>query len=262
VVDDADENRELVKVVLDEVGLTVSGAENGEIGVEKALRENFDVIFMDVQMPVMDGFTATRQLRLRGDKTPIIALTAHAMKGFQEEIMAVGFSGYLTKPIDIDALFQMLAGVLKAERIGEETGNAPAKRAADREAPSEAVLAEPPLVSRLAATNPRFQPIIEKFAGRLSEQLNALSQAWNEKNFDEIARLAHWLKGAGGTVGFDAFTEPAAELEQLAKAKSEDQIEETLAGIRRLAGRIEIANPANAQAARGGVDKGWTEIAR
>jgi PAS domain S-box-containing protein len=84
VVDDGDENRELVTVVLEEIGLRVEGAENGQVAVEKALRGDFAVIFMDVQMPVMDGFTATRQLRLGGIKTPIIALTAHAMKGFEE----------------------------------------------------------------------------------------------------------------------------------------------------------------------------------
>ena len=247
VVDDADENRELIEVVLGEIGLSVSGAENGEIAVQKALGESFDAIFMDVQMPVMDGFTATRQLRLRGIKTPIIALTAHAMKGFQDEIMAVGFSGYLTKPLDIDALIEMLAGLLKAERMRDEADIAAAKSEADALNSAEKIVSEPPLISRLAAGNPRFQPIIAKFAGRLTEQLDRMAEAWNQKDFDEIARLAHWLKGAGGTVGFDAFTEPASELEQLAKAKSPDQIEQTLAGLRRLAGRISL--PADLQTA-------------
>ena len=260
VVDDAEENRELVKVVLEEIGLTVSGAGNGAIAVQKVLMEPFDVVLMDVQMPVMDGFTATRQLRLRGIKTPIIALTAHAMKGFQEEIMAVGFSGYITKPIDIDVLMQTLADLLHARQVDGERKNVSPEIPAEADQ-NAAEPSEPPLVSRLAAGNPRFQPIIEKFTGRLSDQLLSMEAAWNEKNFDEIARLAHWLKGAGGTVGFDAFTEPAAELEQLAKAKNEDQIAAMLTALRRLAARIEIANPANAQAVVG-ADKGWAEIAR
>ena len=125
VVDDGDENRELVTVVLEEIGLKVEGAENGQVAVEKALRENFAVIFMDVQMPVMDGLTATRQLRLRGLKTPIIALTAHAMKGFEEEIMAVGFSGYLTKPIDIDAMIRKLADLLRARSLDPDYAEPP-----------------------------------------------------------------------------------------------------------------------------------------
>jgi HPt (histidine-containing phosphotransfer) domain-containing protein len=134
----------------------------------------------------------------------------------------------------------MLAGLLKAERMGDEIETAAAKSEADALDAAEKIVSEPPLISRLAAGNPRFQPIIAKFAGRLSEQLDRMAEAWSVKDFDEIARLAHWLKGAGGTVGFDAFTEPAAELEQLAKAKSPDQIEQTLAGLRRLAGRISL----------------------
>ena len=241
VVDDGDENRELVTVVLEEIGLKVEGAENGQVAVDKALREEFAVIFMDVQMPVMDGFTATRQLRLRGLKTPIIALTAHAMKGFEEEIMAVGFSGYLTKPIDIDVMIQKLADLLRARSLDGDPVEISAETAvvaAEVEATPQAV--EAPLVSRLAANNPRFRPIVEKFVRRLADQLEAMSKAWEERNFEELANLAHWLKGAGGTVGFDAFTEPAYSLEQLAKAHNDEDIELAIADLRRLAGRITL----------------------
>jgi HPt (histidine-containing phosphotransfer) domain-containing protein len=202
---------------------------------------------MDVQMPVMDGFTATRQLRLSGLKMPIIALTAHAMKGFEEEIMAVGFSGYLTKPIDIDAMIHNLAELLRAhslEGIGAETPIQPT--AADYEEPA---VVEAPLVSRLAANNPRFRPIVEKFVRRLADQLDAMSKAWEEKNYEELANLGHWLKGAGGTVGFDAFTEPAYSLEQLAKARNDKDIEAAIADLRQLAGRITLPSPVESQAA-------------
>ena len=244
VVDDGDENRELVTVVLEEIGLKVEGAENGQVAVDKALKNDFAVIFMDVQMPVMDGFTATRQLRLSGLKMPIIALTAHAMKGFEEEIMAVGFSGYLTKPIDIDAMIQKLADLLRARSLDADYGEALNERvvadAAEVEAPQPAT--ETPLVSRLAANNPRFRPIVEKFVRRLADQLDAMSKACTERDFEELANLAHWLKGAGGTVGFDAFTEPAYALEQLAKAHKEDEIEAAIVNLRRLAERIELTS--------------------
>jgi CheY-like chemotaxis protein/HPt (histidine-containing phosphotransfer) domain-containing protein len=246
VVDDGEENRELVTVVLEEIGLKVEGAENGQVAVEKALRDDFAAIFMDVQMPVMDGFTATRQLRLRGLKTPIIALTAHAMKGFEEEIMAVGFSGYVTKPIDIDAMIHKLAELLRARSLDADYSEAQVETVPDGGVVKAAVLAtEAPLVSRLAANNPRFRPIVEKFARRLSDQLDNMSKAWAERNFEELASLGHWLKGAGGTVGFDAFTEPALALEQLAKARNEEEIEAAIAGLRRLAGRIELTSVAN-----------------
>jgi PAS domain S-box-containing protein len=243
VVDDGDENRELVTLVLEEIGLKVEGAENGEAALEKVLRQDFAVIFMDVQMPVMDGLTATRQLRMRGITTPIIALTAHAMKGFEEEIIAVGFSGYLTKPIDIDAMIHKLAELLRASSLeadhSKETVEMTVSHASLKA--TAALAGAPPLVSRLA-DNPRFRPIVEKFVGRLAVQLDAMAKAWSLKNFDELAGLAHWLKGAGGTVGLDAFTKPAAELEQLAKAKAPDQIGEKIDELRRLAHRISLAN--------------------
>jgi CheY-like chemotaxis protein/HPt (histidine-containing phosphotransfer) domain-containing protein len=242
VVDDGDENRELLRLVLEEAGLQVEGAENGEVGVSKALQEAFDVIFMDIQMPVMDGYTATRTLRQHGLQTPIIALTAHAMKGFEQDILAAGCSRYLTKPIDIDGLIQTLAELLggqPAESGAAETLSA--RLVSDCAAQSEPAPSGLPLVSRLSTQNPRIRAIIEKFVERLDEPLGAMARAWNDRDFDELANLAHWLKGAGGTVGFDAFTEPAANLEQLAKAKSEAQIEDVITVLRQHADRIVVS---------------------
>ena len=80
-----------------------------------------------------------------------------------------------------------------------------------------------PIVSRLASGGPRIRATIAKFAGRLDEKLDEMDAAWQARDFGELASLAHWLKGSGGTVGFDAFTEPAKHLEGLAKAETEDR---------------------------------------
>ena len=116
VVDDGPENRELVSLVLAEAGLTVEEAENGQIAVDMVARTKYDAVLMDMSMPVMDGYTATKLLRSRGVKLPIIALTAHAMKGFEQEILAAGCTGYVTKPIDIDVLLGTLAEKLGTGR--------------------------------------------------------------------------------------------------------------------------------------------------
>ena len=88
VVDDGNENRELVKLILEEVGLQVDTAENGRTGSDMALAGAYDMILMDVQMPVMDGYTATRLLRNKGVEIPIFALTAHAMSGIEQKCLS------------------------------------------------------------------------------------------------------------------------------------------------------------------------------
>jgi len=114
---------------------------------------------------------------------------------------------------------------------------------------SKSTMEATPIVSRLAS-NTRFHAVIEKFVSRLDDQLNAMTTAWDEKNFDDLASLAHWLKGAGGTVGFDAFTEPAAQLEQLAKSKCEEQAGDMITLLCQLASRIVITDKEETDTAR------------
>jgi PAS domain S-box-containing protein len=233
VVDDGPENRELVSLVLAEAGLAVEEAENGQIAVDMAGRTAYDAILMDMSMPVMDGYTATKLLRKRGSKVPIFALTAHAMKGFEQEILAAGCTGYVTKPIDIDVLLGALAAKLGGRRVQGAPAPAaplreqpaaatpkPAAAPAPPAAPASATAASgdtSPIVSRLAS-HPRLRSAARKFASRLDEQLAAMELELRAGKFPELAALAHWLKGAGGTVGYDAFTVPARTLETCAKA--------------------------------------------
>jgi signal transduction histidine kinase/DNA-binding response OmpR family regulator len=238
VVDDGAENRELVKLVLEQAGLCVTIAENGQMAVEKTLSTHFDLILMDIQMPVMDGYSAIRLLREKKITTPVIAFTAHAMKDVEQDCLAAGFSGYLTKPIDIDELLQRLVSLLGGKRqqnTADDTIATP--QCSKTQPPCSLPVAESALLSRLA-NHPRFSTIIEKFVVRLKEQLVVMKKARDDKNFNELARLAHWLKGAGGTVGFDVLVEPAQELEASAKSASEQDVDTTLVTLQQLADRI------------------------
>ena len=91
--------------------------------------------------------------------------------------------------------------------------------------------ADPPLVSSLPMDDPDFRRIVEGFIQRLREQAVAMQAAWERRDLDELARLSHWLKGAGGTVGFDALTDPAKKLELLAKQKQVDEIGDALGEV-------------------------------
>jgi signal transduction histidine kinase/CheY-like chemotaxis protein len=109
VVEDVLDNQMLTKLYLGRKGMKVQFANNGKEGMVKALAEEFDVILMDMQMPVMDGYTATRELRKQGFTKPIIALTAHAMKEDRERCLEAGCDDYLTKPIESSSLYRSIA---------------------------------------------------------------------------------------------------------------------------------------------------------
>ena len=99
VVDDAPDNQQLIWRYLTKQGASVQSAENGLLGYRAALSGDFDLVLMDIQMPVMDGYTATQKLRDAGYQKPVVALTAHAMNDIRKKALNVGYTDHLTKPI-------------------------------------------------------------------------------------------------------------------------------------------------------------------
>jgi PAS domain S-box-containing protein len=225
VVEDGDTNRKLVSLMLKRAGLQVVEAENGQIGVDRALQERFDVILMDMQMPVMDGYTAARRLRQAGVTSPIVALTAHAMKGDEEACLAAGCSGYVSKPIEMDQLMQTIADAL--------ANNTASADQVDQKSPE-------PLVSLLPLGDPEFRLIVAEFQQRLVEKLGELRQAQANGDWLELGRVAHWLKGSGGTVGFPLLSGRAAELERAAKSHDGEQVELALCDLEAMSARIVV----------------------
>lgn len=127
LVDDGEANRQLVELILKRAGMIVETAENGQVAVDKVAAADFDLILMDMQMPVMDGYEATTTLRELGCTLPIVALTANAMQGDEEKCRAAGCTGFLTKPIDMDKLMLTLAdelGTSDADEIAERAEKA------------------------------------------------------------------------------------------------------------------------------------------
>jgi PAS domain S-box len=112
VVEDVKDNQNLMTHFLGMAGAQVEVANNGKEGVAKAMNGKYDAILMDIQMPVLDGYEATKQLRSNGYKQPIIALTAHALKEEREKSFLVGCDDHLSKPVEFNVLIEHLAGVI------------------------------------------------------------------------------------------------------------------------------------------------------
>jgi CheY-like chemotaxis protein len=137
LADDARDNRKIVSWHLRRAGAEVETAENGRIAMEMALAAEaagpgYDIVLMDMQMPEMDGFTATRKLREKGFPRPIVALTAHAMTGDREQCLAAGCDDYATKPIDPHELVMLIDRRVRANRtVGEVAAPLPRKPGED-----------------------------------------------------------------------------------------------------------------------------------
>ncbi len=226
VVDDGVENRELLNVILSDEGITVALAENGQEAIDRLKESNYDVVLMDVQMPVMDGYTAASLIRKSYPDLPVIALTADAMSGVQQKCLDAGYSDYLSKPLDIDTLMDRLANLLGGEAIQQSEildSNPSEKISIESELQDSSKI-----YSTLPVTNPKFQKIISDFSARLKDRAKSFEDAWNKRDYDELQRLGHWLKGSAGSVGFGMFVAPAQSLEQFSRDHDDLKIENVL----------------------------------
>ena len=265
LVDDGEENRDLMSLILEEAGTTFDTAENGLEAMQKATASEWDVILMDMQMPVMDGYTATSKLREQGYDKPIIALTAHAMQSAEQECLDAGCTGFLTKPVDFDRLISMLAEIagleVETEVVQPEAGEANNANEVNDDtcemAERDAVDAEAstndsePIVSTLPLHKERFRAIVAQFVDRLDERFDALDQLIAEGNAKELTEQGHSLKGASGNCGFEPLSLVAADIEMAGRAGDLEAIPELLADLRRLRARIQmpdkpVEQPSNA----------------
>ncbi len=251
VVDDAPENRELLHVLLTDLGLSVTLAENGKEALDLALEHKYEVILMDVQMPVMDGYEAVAAMREKALSIPIVALTANAMKGYEQRILASGFSHYQTKPIDLPKLTQLLAKLLGGNRV-DLTHQASTDVDVDMPGVDTDIGAEQemsPIVSTLMSDNKKFRSIVEKFLIKLDSELDDMKRLHQQEDWTSLQDKAHWLKGSGGTVGFSVLFEPARSLEDAASAADTHGVASSLSEIEALVSRfsMESGNQAERQ---------------
>ncbi|MFO0941523.1 MAG: ATP-binding protein [Pirellulales bacterium] len=230
VADDGDTNRKLIRILLERNGAKVRLAENGQVAVDIALQATFDVILLDMQMPVLDGYSAATKLRENGFAGPIIALTAHAMKGDREKCERVGCSDYLSKPIDANKLYEIFG--FYAARKARDVTAAISK--------DSSISSNSQIKSLLPTEDREIREIVEEFLERLEKNVAQMQLAWDAGDAKTLAELAHWLKGAAGTVGFGCFTNPAKTLERAISEVGSEQAQQALLTICELKKRVVI----------------------
>lgn len=195
LAEDTPDNQRLISYYITKTGAAVSVAENGQIALEMALANDYDLVLMDMQMPVMGGAEAVEMLRATGCQTPVVALTANAMKGDLEKYTRIGCNGFMGKPIKQFVFYQTLAKYLPVQADD---------RAGDQ-------------VRSVAAVDEEFLVMQAEFLASLSGYAGRLREAMAQHDYLVVAEQAHVLKGMGGSFGFQEITNRAAKLETAMK---------------------------------------------
>jgi PAS domain S-box-containing protein len=247
LVEDNEINQQVAMEILRGAGLEVALATNGREAVERVTRGGFDAVLMDVQMPVMDGYAATREIRkweletqgvkLKGEDLsassipypasgiPIIAMTAHAMSGDSAKSLAAGMNDHITKPIDPTALFETLARWIKPGTRFRRASALPDPDAACRSGGSPPE--EPGLpdmlpgfdlgegLRRLRGNGVLYRRLLVNFADQFSGAAKALRRALDEGDLGCLAQQVHAIKGVAGNLAASSLQSASAALEVL-----------------------------------------------
>ncbi len=231
LVEDNATNQMLALTLLEREGHTVHTAQNGREALATLETQAFDAVLMDVQMPEMDGFEATGQIREReratGDHIPVVAMTAHAMKGDRERCLAAGMDAYVSKPVQVDELNTALATVLPTARVASEHAcEDPLPGDAEPPAPGTAssreagehpalMLDRKALLQRFGGREDRLRTVIRIFLDEAKSLMAGLKNAIAAGDATGLSLAAHSLKGAVSVFGATAAAEAAFALESL-----------------------------------------------
>ena len=187
------DNQKLISMYLRKIGADVVIANNGKEAIELTENENFDLILMDMQMPIMNGIDATVRLKKMEYPAPIVALTANAMKEDIDTCYEAGCSGFLQKPISQQNFFDTVVQYLH---------------------PIELDLTKPlPITSTILIDEPDMIDLIEKFVARLPEYITKITKSHNEKDWENFKKSVHDLKGTSGNYGYNDLFKLMQEIE-------------------------------------------------
>jgi PAS domain S-box-containing protein len=207
LAEDTPELQELATYMIKRTGAKVTLAENGEVAIQKALEGDYDVIFMDMQMPVIDGYEAVRKLREKKYSKPIIAMTANTMKQDRDKALNSGCDGFIGKPVNRNELYTTLKKYLSSA-MQQNTDS--------------------PIVSSLLDDEPEMRDLVEKFVVALPAMLLKCKTYFLDEDWQALKGEIHVLKALGGSHGFQQITDLAMQIEQHLHNDAEDKVDSVL----------------------------------
>lgn len=219
VAEDNIVNQQLLIVFLKRIGVDYKIVDNGKLAVAEAQAGDYDLIIMDLQMPEMDGITATRTLKEAGYDKPIIALTANTSEEDRKNCLEAGCADFLTKPIDIMTFFKAVA-----EHLNGETPKFDA---------------DAPIYSTFSLDGPEVTGLVEGFVKiHMPVMLREIEKALHKQDWDTTRHKLHELKGVASNVGYLDLAEQAKTMESMVDSENEKELAKQMKQINTLADRI------------------------
>jgi signal transduction histidine kinase/DNA-binding response OmpR family regulator len=215
LAEDTPENQQLIKLQLNKAGIDVVLANNGREAVDAALEREFDLILMDIQMPVLHGLDAIRLLRHAGYSNPIVALTANTSQSDRDECLDAGADDFLTKPIDFSKFFNVLT-VYIPQRDGKSGVSVVSALP-----PVDTLEEEPPLFE-----DEEMKKLLDAFLSNLPYLVQSIQQAVIARDWEQLKSLSHQLKGLGGSFGYDYLSEIAKNIYLCARDHREQELDQ------------------------------------
>ena len=217
LVEDNDINRQVAMELLTQAGLKVDTAVNGLEAVAAVAEKNYDLVLMDIQMPVLDGLEATRQIR--GSEQfahlPVVAMTAHAIAGDREKSLQAGMNDHVTKPIDPDELMGVLVQWIKPgkRQVPSPLPVRPQQKENNEKLPSFATLDAAEGLKRTGGKTRFYKKLLKDFHGDYCQAIPEMERDLAANNLENVRRAAHTIKSVAGNIGAMHLFETAANLE-------------------------------------------------
>jgi len=245
IVDDNEINQIVTQEIVEQYGWRCRVANNGKEAIDLLKRRPFDMVLMDCQMPVMDGFAATaeiRRLQASGElpaSLPIIALTANAVKGDRDRCLSAGMDDYVPKPINPQLLVQKMVQLANSHASRSESGEATASAGEDADVfdPVLNAIEWNSLIERCAGSREVAEKVLRKFQNRVVNDVAAIEESIASGDWLGSGRLVHGLKGSAGNVSAVKVSEAALQIERAIKTNPESQ--DFSAGLEELKERVD-----------------------